>query len=256
MREFLARVLPSAADHLAAEADQLLASGKVDEAEARYRHVLEEDSRNGLALVGLARLLTDRRDDAAALELLERVLPGPSRQAADRLAAEIRVRQGGSGDEDSLRARVVAHPDDLEARVLLAQALARVGKYSDALGEYLEIVRRDRTFRDGEARKAMLDIFELLGARHETTEHYRSELAKILFAKRSASGCYVPGIGTNVFSGAVGAWHIGSPGRAGTDLVAALRVQPPYERHTRAQLTSCNRVDHLLNTSVERDADA
>jgi putative thioredoxin len=181
VREFLTRVFPSEADRLAAAGDESLAGGRVAEAEARFSDALALDQRCGRALVGLARIHADRGDEEEALELLDRIPPGPQRTAADHLAAEIRVRQGGGGDEAGLRAQIAAEPADLEARLQLGQVLGGAGRYAEALDQYLEIVRRDRDFREGAARTAMLDIFELLGARHETTEHYRSELAKVLF---------------------------------------------------------------------------
>ncbi len=182
VREFLAAVLPSAADRLAAAGKQLLDEGKEAEAEASFQRALQLDARCGGALLGLADVRAKRNEYDEALALLDRIGGGPARQEADRLAAEIRIRQGAGGDEQSLRTKVAAHPADLEARLLLAQVLAAASRHEEALQEYLEIVRRDRSFCDGAARKAMLDIFELLGADSELTGRYRSELAKVLFS--------------------------------------------------------------------------
>jgi putative thioredoxin len=182
VHEFLAKVLPSEADRLAAAGEQLQASGKEADAEAAFRQALDLDGRCEPAMLGLAGILARRQADADALQLLDRIGPGPLRHSADRLAAEIRVRQAGGGDETTLRAELVANPSNLKTRLLLAQVLAAASKYRDALEQYLEIVRRDKNFRDGAARKAMLDIFDLLGAGNETVDHYRSELAKVLFS--------------------------------------------------------------------------
>ena len=182
VRQFLAKLLPSEADQLATAAAQLREAGKHAEAEAAFQRALQLDVRCEAALFGMAGILADRNEYDEALKLLDRIPPGAVRQDADRLAAEIRVRQGGGGDEAGLRAKLATNPADLESRLLLGQVLAAASQYEDALGEYLEIVRRDRSFRDGAARKAMLDIFDLLGGDSPITNHYRSELAKVLFS--------------------------------------------------------------------------
>jgi len=182
VREFLAKLLPSDADRLADSADELFEAGKHDEAEVAWQRAVQLDPRCDRALLGLARIAAERRQDGEALELSERIAPGPHRQAADRLAAEIRIRQSGTGDEQSLRAKLAADPDDLQTRFLLGQVLAAASKHAEALEQYLEVLRRDRTFQDGAARKAMLTIFDALGAGHPDVDHYRSELAKVLFS--------------------------------------------------------------------------
>jgi putative thioredoxin len=182
VRKFLTRVLPSEADNLAAEGDALRANGETDEAEVEFKRALDLDARCERALLGLAGILAQRDQQDEALALLDQVGPGPLRQAAAKLAAEIRVGQGGGGDEQSLRARVAADPADLESKFLLAQVLAAASKHQEALDQYLDIVRRNREFHDDAARKAMLDIFDLLGSGHDLTHRYRSELAKVLFS--------------------------------------------------------------------------
>lgn len=181
VRDFLAELLPREGERLAADGAAQLAAGHTTEAEAAFRSALALDPRLAAALVGLATILSQRGEADEALALLDRVDLGPQRQTADRLAAAIRIRQSGSGDETALQAKVNVDPADLEARFTLAQALAASGRYDGALEHYLAVVQRDRTFRDDGARKAMLDIFDLLGAGNELTDRYRSELARVLF---------------------------------------------------------------------------
>ena len=133
-------------------------------------------------MLGLAEILAKRHQNAPALALLDRIAPGPVRSDADRLAAAIRIAEGGGGNEATLRARLETNPGDLDTRFQLAQVLAGARQYEAALIEYLEIVRRDRGFRDGAARQAMLDIFELLGSGNELVNQYRSKLAMVLFS--------------------------------------------------------------------------
>ena len=181
VRDFLAQLLPSQGERKVAEGMALLDAGKSAEAEKIFREAMEIDPRADGARVGLATIHAQREEDDAALALLDQVAPGPHRQEADRLAATIRIRQSGAGDESELRARLEANPDDLETRLLLAQVLAANGRYDEALEQYLTIVKRDRSFRDDAARKAMIDIFDTLGPGNELADRYRSELATVLF---------------------------------------------------------------------------
>jgi putative thioredoxin len=181
VREFLAKLLPSQADQLAEDGTALLAAGQTAEAEQCFQQALALNPRADAALVGLAAVHLERGEYDTALQVLERVGPGSSRQEADRLAAAIRIRQSGAGDEASLRAKIAADPTDLEARYLLGQTQAAAGRYADALENYLALVRADRSFRDDGARKAMIDVFDLLGPGDELADRYRSELAKVLF---------------------------------------------------------------------------
>ncbi len=182
VREALSRFLPSVSDKQASAAANLESEGKVAEAKALYQNILDKEPNHSKALLGLGQLLMNEGDRAAALECLEKVsLSSEERKEADRLIALLQLQQGGDQDEKSLRKSLEANPDDMETRFKLAQALAGKENYEEALAEFLNIVKIDREFRDDGARKAMVQIFEVLGSEHPLTEKYRSELAKVLF---------------------------------------------------------------------------
>jgi putative thioredoxin len=185
IRQFVEQLLPSEAEALAQEGSRLEEQGKAQGAESLYRAALSKDANQSQALVGLARLLIERGEEADALSLLVRVpLNSAEYAAAQQLSAQLRFKQTGvsADDEQQYREKLTANPDDVEARFDLSQVLAALGRYEEALTELLEIVKKDRKFRDDGARKAMLEIFEVVGPRSDLAEHYRSELAKVLFS--------------------------------------------------------------------------
>ena len=182
LREFLSKFLPSAADKEALAAAELEAEGKVDEAKIAYQEILQADPNHGCALLGLGRLAMNGGDHDVAVNYLDRVpIVADERKEADRLLARLNLQAGGSASEAALREKIKADPNDLEARFELAQTLAGVEKYAEALGEFLAIVKADRKFKDDGARKAMVQIFEVIGSNHPLTDKYRSALAAVLF---------------------------------------------------------------------------
>jgi putative thioredoxin len=183
VREFLSQFLPSAADQQALEAAELEKAGKIAEAKDLYQAILKSEPSHAKALLGIGRLLMNEGDNQAALNQLERIpLVAEERKEADRLIARLNLQGGAGQDEAELRAKVKSEPNNLEARFALAQALAGKEKYEEALAEFLTVIKADRSFRDDGARKAMIQIFDVLGSDHPLTEKYRSELAKVLFS--------------------------------------------------------------------------
>ena len=182
LREFLSKFLPTAADKQALEAQALEEEGKSAEAKALYQTILESDPNHAKALLGLGRLAMNEGDSATALEHLDKVpIVADERKEADRLIARLNLQAGGAANEAALREKVKAEPSNIAARFELAQALAGAEKYEEALNEFLTIVKTDREFQDDGARKAIIQIFEVLGSDDPLTDKYRSELAKVLF---------------------------------------------------------------------------
>jgi putative thioredoxin len=184
LRRFVASLLPSEADGLVREAAELAAGGHQNAAEERLRAALAKDARHPQALLALAGLLGARGETAEALALLERISAAPAalEQAAAKLAAELRTATSApTMDLDALRAGAAAAPDDLAAQLALGRALAGARRYEEALPVLLGVVERDKSFADEGARKAMLDLFGLLGSDHPLVPEYRSALARVLF---------------------------------------------------------------------------
>lgn len=181
VREVLAQVMPSREDELVVEADRLWSAGDSGQALEIYEQVVEESPHHAGALLGLGRGLLDA-DTERALSLLERVpLGGPERNEADRLVARHKLSEGDGADVESLRRELESVPDRLDVRFRLAQALAAEERYEEALVEFLAVLKQDRGFEDDGARKAMVQIFDVLG-RSELADRFRSEMAKVLFS--------------------------------------------------------------------------
>ena len=134
------------------------------------------------------------------LDLAKRAIEENRLDEAEQLLAEVRphidwdertetlrqalafARSAGSGaSEAELRSRLSADPADHETRLALAGIVAAKRRYREALDELLEIIRRDRNWRDGEARKQMLAIFNLAENDPELVSEYRRRLASALY---------------------------------------------------------------------------
>ncbi|MDP9129389.1 MAG: thioredoxin [Candidatus Binatota bacterium] len=182
LREFLTKFLPTAADQEAQAAMDLEAEGQIPEAKSAYEAILAADANHGQALLGMARMAMSGGDNAAALEYLDRIsIVADERKEAERMIARLNLQAGGAQNEAVLREKIAADPNNIEARFDLAQTLAGVEKYDEALSEFLQVVKTDRKFKDDGARKAMIQIFEVLGSDDPLTDRYRSELAAVLF---------------------------------------------------------------------------
>ena len=185
IRRFIDQLVPSAADIMAKQGQQFEAAGQDASAMAAYRRALEQkDGRPTVVLLGLGRLLVKQDQYQEAVSTLQRVPFGkPERAEAESLIAKASFRQQSdlTGGEVEARRKLAANPDDLDARLALASAMAAKGSYREALEGYLEVVRRDRgAFRD-HARRDMLALFTVLGDENELTLEYRPQLAILLF---------------------------------------------------------------------------
>ena len=82
------------------EAERALSFGRIERAEELYRQVSDADPRNSIAVVGLARVALERRDDLGAYLLARRALTvDPENAAARRLAVRLEEVMRTRGDD-------------------------------------------------------------------------------------------------------------------------------------------------------------
>jgi putative thioredoxin len=183
VRKFLDRLIPTPAEDRVAEA-KALESADPAAAEARYRDALTIAPNDPKGTTGLARLLwtAGRFDEARSLlaGLESRGLLGAE---GGRLKAELALRgpTGEWGSVENARAAVASRPDDRNLKLKLAGALAAAGHHEEALDIALELVERDRKGVGEEARRLMLNVFQLLPADSGLLSDFRRRLAAALF---------------------------------------------------------------------------
>ena len=167
------------------QADEALAGGDAAAAAALYSEILAHDTTNPRAVAGLIRSCTAAGEAAKAEELINGLTPelrSSSEVAAAISAMELAEESTASGDVAEFRQKLAGDENDHQARFDLAVALYGTGDAEDAIGELVELVRRDRQWNDDAARKQLVKIFEALGHADPLTVSGRQRLSTILFS--------------------------------------------------------------------------
>jgi putative thioredoxin len=94
----------------------------------------------------------------------------------------LRLAQDAPGDLAPLKAASDAAPGDHAARLAYAKGLAGHGKHQEAMDALFAIIEKDRDWNDGEARSALLDLFEAAGMTSDLTRNGRRRLSSILYS--------------------------------------------------------------------------
>ena len=172
-------------EQMLAEAKAALEQGDAGTAAGMYSRILELDSGNATALVGLARAAIALGQPDQARQMLDQ-LPEEMAKDADVVAARAALALiddlGETGDPDALQARVAADPGDLQLQYDLACALYARGRTEEAIQALIDSIRRDREWQDAKARKLVLKIFDALGPSHPHTQKGRRGLSSVLFS--------------------------------------------------------------------------
>jgi putative thioredoxin len=177
---------PEHTAELLALAAEALEAGDIAMAAQAYGHVLQDEPGHPQAVAGLARAYLKGGDLERARTTLQMVKPGGEQDDAIRaVEAELKLRQtppAQTGELAALRDQLAADPKNHQARYDLAMMLDASGDRDGAIGELLELVRRDRQWKEEAARKQLVTLFEAMGPTDARTLEARRKLSALLFA--------------------------------------------------------------------------
>lgn len=169
IRAFLDKHVPSAdemqAEAETAEAEELAAEGDTGAALDKLQQAVAIDPANDAARRDYVKLLLEQGKVAKARKAFEPV--------ADKVAFDARIAALGhwldacekapdARNAGALTAAIAANKRDFEARFELSQLHFAAGRFTQAMDELLEIVMRDKAWRDELARKTYVAILELM----------------------------------------------------------------------------------------------
>ncbi len=150
VRAFFDKLLPSPSELALAEAEALYKAGKLDAAEAK-----------------LAEVKFDPDWDAKVEALKQGIAM---------------ARQGSEGPgEKELKEKLTRDPADHDTRAALAALYAGKKRYGEAMDELLEITRKEKDWKEGEAKRQLLALFNLAADQPELVSAYRKKLAQSLY---------------------------------------------------------------------------
>ncbi len=149
----------------------------------RLRHAVAAEPDKAELKLDLALALLRTGAIAEAEQLLDAL---PANLAADDRSVRARARLGFAAmlkdapPPQVLEAAIAANPDDLQARHLLGVQHIVGGQSEAGLAQFLEMLRRDRGWRDGLPKQALIDAFRVVED-EDLVGQYRRRMSSLLF---------------------------------------------------------------------------
>lgn len=178
-------LVPTAEENVIAIARREVAEGNRAGAIERLRGFLAQKPDDLPVVLELGRQLAFAGRNPEALATLAQIPEGAlewEQARQDRLLIDMMAAGDALGGLAGALRAIGDRPEDPEARFALAGARWQGADPQGAIDELLVLVRRHRAHREDGARRALLAIFDHLGAEHPAVSDGRSRLANLLFA--------------------------------------------------------------------------
>ena len=175
---------PSDVDQLLSMAAESMAVEDLGGAAQAYAGVLQMEPTNPKAIAGMARVYMHGGDYDQARQIVGMAAPDARDPELDSVRSALELADGAPlpSEAQAIVERVRSHPDDLDARFELANALAASGDLEGAADQLLEICARDLEWNEQAARKQLLKVFEAAGPMSEVAKNGRRRLSSLLFS--------------------------------------------------------------------------
>ena len=183
VREMLQKHLPSPWDAKIAEATELLDQGDTSGALALLRTAWEESNKLLEITLAYAGALVEANRLDEAEEVLNEVRLVDRDALHEQLMAQIELKReaGKSPEIEALESELADDESNHAVRVKLAVQLTTGAHYRDALEHLLVVLRADRDWNDGEAKRLYLDTIASIGKGDPLAAEYQRKLFSILY---------------------------------------------------------------------------
>jgi putative thioredoxin len=183
VREMLDKHVPSPQADALAEAEQRLAEGDIPGALTLYRGAWEESGQKPeftMAYAG-ALIAANRLDEAEALLADIKMVDQDARYEQLKAQIELQRQAARSPEVEALEADLASDEQDHEVRIKLAVQLSSHGQYREALEHLLVVLRADRDWGNGEAKRVYLDMIATIGKGDPLAAEYQRKLFSLLY---------------------------------------------------------------------------
>ena len=174
LRLFVDRIMPRAGSLLLVKGNSLMLLGEFEEAEAALELYVIESHGDPAGLLAYARVMLYQGKGRSAMEILQHF---PVSQESTLSTVLLPLAKAYTDPE--LEKIVLDNP--LESAFRNAIRLAKRGKILIALDGLLGILKKDKNYRNGQAKAVYLGLLEVLSDAHPNVRQYRSDLSTALF---------------------------------------------------------------------------
>ena len=183
VRKFLDQHIQSESDLVLNDAMMAFQEGREQDALEMLNNALANDPQNAKLKINIATLVANQGDFESAIALIDTLGDEDKDQpAVKELIAKIKLSNQlkDAGDPAELEQRLQDNPDDLEAMYQLSTIHSASGNYEMAIQMLMQIMQKDRSFKDDAGRKGLIDLFEMLGSDNPLVQTYRRKMFTLL----------------------------------------------------------------------------